>query len=803
MPEANRREFVTLLAASVFDYGRLMASDDIATTTALRSLRRDLMIPMLGGYNARLVSINGDAMLFEFATAADAVAYAVALQRAVMSRNAPIKEHQRIWLHIGINLGDVVLDGNDIYGNGVKVATELAAISDPGGVCISASVESSIRDTLAFPFQRRGGVDASGPEQPHPFFDLSANFIAQLPERGTPPAQGLPRVRMQIREGTQLNDAYEIDRLIGSGGMGEIFRGHEIHTGDPVAIKLIRLDMESNDAALALFQKEASVLKHIYHEAIVRYYVFSLDQTVGRHYLAMEFVNGPSLSELLRKGPLSYEDVNALRVRVAEGLQVAHERGVVHRDVSPDNIILPNGNAASAKIIDFGIARSADAGGATVIGGGFAGKYDYVSPEQLGLFGSEVTGKSDIYSLGLVLAAALTGKPIDMSGSQVDTIEKRRVVPNLDDIDERLRPLIALMLQPDPDARPASMAAVASWSQETIIAPKRKKAEPVRDATSKSASPIPTSKLQRRILIGAGVVALLFFAALTALRLDKPSETAATNEHSSDAVLIPHQSSHNEPAVTQPDNGPDDGSKTDLSSNGSGTTTPTTTSEPVVPNKPTHDAALEPVVGTPAEIGSYVRGYDGGSCFYAQLTSAKANSGGVEAFAQTGAAFEIFDKAFSKAIGFEPDIVGNRVWSHQCPAIEFLKRVQKAGTAFEPMVFLKSARLKSGQSLAGEINGTDGQVVTLLEVHEDGLVENVSSALKPGTSGQEFNLVLKNTENGGPYPRLIMIVATPQKIPGMPTTAMPADEFFKDMLGAIDAGNAKFGVSAKLVLLSQ
>ena len=83
----------------------------------------------------------------------------------------------------------------------------------------------------------------------------------------------------------------------------------------------------------------------------------------------------------------------------------------MHRDLSPDNIILPGGKVERAKIIDFGIARSATIGGETLIGGSFAGKYNYVSPEQLGLFGGDVKEHSDIYSLGLVLAAAMRGKP--------------------------------------------------------------------------------------------------------------------------------------------------------------------------------------------------------------------------------------------------------------------------------------------------------------------------------------------------------------------------------------------------------
>ncbi|MGE0282291.1 MAG: protein kinase [Rhizobiaceae bacterium] len=261
--------------------------------------------------------------------------------------------------------------------------------------------------------------------------------------------------------GTQLSGIYELDERLASGGMGEVYRGHNIQTGDVVAIKIVLPEFARDQTILSLFRKEASILNHLSHDAIVRYHVFTIDPGIGRPYLAMEFVNGPSLFDIMRSGPLSASIVRRLCHRLASGLSAAHEAGTVHRDLSPDNIILPGSNVDRAKIIDFGIARSANVGGETLIGGRFAGKYNYVSPEQLGLFGGEVTEQSDIYSLGLVLSAALRGKPLDMSGSQFEIVEKRRSVPDLSDLDEDLRPVIEAMLQPDPRERPASMADIA------------------------------------------------------------------------------------------------------------------------------------------------------------------------------------------------------------------------------------------------------------------------------------------------------------------------------------------------------
>lgn len=266
--------------------------------------------------------------------------------------------------------------------------------------------------------------------------------------------------------GTQLSGIYELDERIASGGMGEVWRGHNIQTGDHVAIKIVLPEFARDQTILSLFRKEASILNHLSNDAVVRYHVFTIDPGIARPYLAMEFVNGPSLYDIMRRGPMPIEEARRLCHRLTSGLAAVHEAGAVHRDLSPDNVILPDGRVDRAKIIDFGIARSANVGGETLIGGKFAGKYNYVSPEQVGLFGGEVSEQSDIYSLGLVLAAAMRGKPIDMSGSQVDVVEKRRVVPDLSDIGEEMRPILEAMLQPDPQDRPPHMAEIARMTRE-------------------------------------------------------------------------------------------------------------------------------------------------------------------------------------------------------------------------------------------------------------------------------------------------------------------------------------------------
>ena len=309
-----------------------------------------------------------------------------------------------------------------------------------------------------------------------------------------------------LRPGTQLNSVYEIERLIANGGMGEVYRGFNIVTRDPVAIKLIRPEFASDPEIFELFRREASALHNLPHEAIVRYFVFSIDPDLRRAYLAMEFVDGLSLTDRFAAGPMALEDVRILQQRMAPALDVAHRHGIVHRDISPDNIILPNRDVRLAKIIDFGIARSLERKDVSIIGGRFAGKYNFASPEQFGLYGGEVTPKSDIYSFGLVLAAAMRGRPIDMSGSEADAIAKRSVVPDLSDVDPTYRPLLQWMLQPLPVNRPGSMAEIAAW------APAGKKPR----AASRALRPLSTHKPSgnRNALLIGTVAALAVIASM-------------------------------------------------------------------------------------------------------------------------------------------------------------------------------------------------------------------------------------------------------------------------------------------------
>ncbi|TWT10125.1 serine/threonine-protein kinase [Reyranella sp. CPCC 100927] len=270
----------------------------------------------------------------------------------------------------------------------------------------------------------------------------------------------LPSGDSLLRPGTLLNNTQRIEALIGRGGMGEVYRATNIHTGDHDAIKVIRPDLASDPQVRELFRREAGALRKVRHPSVVSYEgVFGDDS--GRLFLVMDFVDGPSLASLIARGPLAPADVRRVGAQVAQGLAAAHSRGVVHRDLSPDNVVLRGGSLDHAVLIDFGVAKRLD-GASTLIGSGFAGKLDYCSPEQCGLYDAAVDHRSDIYSLGLVLAAAAVGRPLPMGSSLARAVKARESTPDLSNVPEDLRRDLGRLLEPDPLRRAQSMHEVAT-----------------------------------------------------------------------------------------------------------------------------------------------------------------------------------------------------------------------------------------------------------------------------------------------------------------------------------------------------
>ncbi len=160
------RRLTAILVADVVGYSRLIRSDEEGTLAALKALRADLIDPKIAQHQGRVVKLMGDGMLAEFPSVVDAVRAAVGTQRAVADRNAALPEDKRIEFRVGINLGDVVIAGDDIHGDGVNVAARLEALSEPGGICISGKVYEEVRDRLDLAFEDLGEREVKNIDRP-------------------------------------------------------------------------------------------------------------------------------------------------------------------------------------------------------------------------------------------------------------------------------------------------------------------------------------------------------------------------------------------------------------------------------------------------------------------------------------------------------------------------------------------------------------------------------------------------------------------------------------------------------------
>lgn len=180
------RRLAAILAADIAGYSRLMGQDEIATIRALKAHRRELIDPTIARNHGRIVKTTGDGMLVEFASIVDAVGCAVTIQRSMISRNEAVPQERRIVFRIGINVGDIIIDGDDIFGDGVNVAARLEALCEPGGLCISRGANEQIRDKLSLAFADLGEQTVKNIARSIGVFGLGALDIGRLPEEALP-----------------------------------------------------------------------------------------------------------------------------------------------------------------------------------------------------------------------------------------------------------------------------------------------------------------------------------------------------------------------------------------------------------------------------------------------------------------------------------------------------------------------------------------------------------------------------------------------------------------------------------------
>ena len=257
-----------------------------------------------------------------------------------------------------------------------------------------------------------------------------------------------------------IADRFELERLVGSGGMGEVYRARDRLTGGRVAVKILHGSM-ARDAER--FRREAQLLADVSHPRVVKYVAHGV--AGSRPYLAMEWLDGEDLADRLERSGLTLRESLALARRVAEALAVLHERGIVHRDIKPSNLFLPGGDVEQVKVLDLGVARFIHASRPSTRSGVMVGTPGYMAPEQA-RGAKELDARVDVFSLGCVLFECITGKPA-FAGDNIAALLAKILLEEAPSLREAgvevpvaLDELVSRLMSKHPSSRPADGAAV-------------------------------------------------------------------------------------------------------------------------------------------------------------------------------------------------------------------------------------------------------------------------------------------------------------------------------------------------------
>ncbi len=256
----------------------------------------------------------------------------------------------------------------------------------------------------------------------------------------------------------QLDHRYQLDSRVAAGGYGEVWRATDLVLGRPVAVKLLLAQHVQQAQTLARFRAEAQRAGALTHQNIARVYDYVEPRPPQPPFLVMELIDGPSLAQVLERGPLLPARVMDILAGAASGLQAAHDAGLVHRDIKPANLLLTRDG--TVKITDFGISYAADSAPMTA-SGMLLGTAGYMAPERLG--GGPVTGAADLYALGIVGYECLAGSaPFSGTPLEIAVAHRDRPLPPLPgSVPPSVAALIGALTAKDPAARPATAGEVA------------------------------------------------------------------------------------------------------------------------------------------------------------------------------------------------------------------------------------------------------------------------------------------------------------------------------------------------------
>ncbi len=405
------------------------------------------------GYGGRVVRVLGDTMLAEFNDPPLAVQAAVHLQRRLAQIRGTLPKEDQIQLRMGVAQGLCFRAGSEISGEGVERTAAICKRAGPAQILISQELRESVaghpdvtcmwlgqfktagRDENLFEViwteaeeyselrqqqtmaLRRGDIMVPGMQitelaQPEPGPSATLQMGAGADVIGQRTGEFVPVVP------ASLSKRYDIRGELGRGGMGVVYKAWDRETDELVALKVLRGEIATDDDALVRFKNEVRIARRVTHKNVCRIHDFN--RAPDASYISMEFIEGRSLRSMIAETQgLPTDHAIAIARQICAGLTEAHAQGIVHRDLKPENVMIDG--TGTARILDFGIARSALGAGVTQTGA-VMGTPAYMAPEQAS--GIHIDHRADIYALGLILYEMFTGKPTFHGPTPVSVVIK-------------------------------------------------------------------------------------------------------------------------------------------------------------------------------------------------------------------------------------------------------------------------------------------------------------------------------------------------------------------------------------------
>ncbi|NER78544.1 MAG: protein kinase, partial [Leptolyngbya sp. SIO1D8] len=409
--------------------------------TTLSLIHRDLKFieALCQRFEGRVIKSTGDGLLMYFVSAVQAVKCSLEIQQQLDHEHETRHIEDPLQHRIGVHLGDVFFKDSDVMGNGVNIAARLQTEAYPGGVCISQIVYDVVKSRLDLKATYAGRLQLKNIQEPQPAYhlhihdedvlapaatseQLTAKTVPAVPEKASRP-KSTPTPREHLEPGSKVGGRYQVKRVLGQGGFGRSYLVEDSQRfGELCVLKEFfpaTTSKRTLQKALDLFKREAKTLYQINHPQIPK---FMACFTQGKRlFIVQEYINGVTYAQLLKQRKregryFSTEEVIQWLIHLLQVLDYLHGLNVVHRDISPDNIMY-SGDRGLPVLIDFGLVNDAmndilsgedeedgdNAKSATIVG-----KFGYSPPEQMQL--GQCFPCSDLYALGVTAVVLLTGK---------------------------------------------------------------------------------------------------------------------------------------------------------------------------------------------------------------------------------------------------------------------------------------------------------------------------------------------------------------------------------------------------------